>query len=93
MEGGEDAGKHLRSSVLDYYKTNPKFHADDRVIIRVYANVRGLSRTLKAAKIISEESTFDQFIAGFNKSHPLSDYIDAGAHKEAADSKLKGTSA
>ncbi|KIW15332.1 hypothetical protein PV08_05378 [Exophiala spinifera] len=90
MEGGEAAGKHLRSSVLDYYKTNPKFHADDRVIIRVYANVRGLSRTLKAAKIISDESTFDQFIAGFNKSHPLSDYVDAGVHKEAADSKLKG---
>ncbi|KAK6382184.1 hypothetical protein LTS17_004071 [Exophiala oligosperma] len=90
MEGGEDAGKHLRSSILDYYKTNPKFHADDRIIIRVYANVRGFARALKAAKIISEESTFDQFIAGFNKSHLLSDYIDAGPNKEAADSKLKG---
>jgi hypothetical protein len=76
--------------VLDYYKTNPRFHADDRIIIRVYANVRGLGRTYKAAKIIPEESVFDQFITGFNKSHPLSDYIDAGAHKEAADSKMKG---
>ncbi|KIW50044.1 hypothetical protein, variant [Exophiala xenobiotica] len=89
IEGGEDAGKHLRSAVLDYYKTNAKFHADDRIIIRVYANVRGLGRTYKAAKIIPEESIFDQFITGFNKSHPLSDYIDAGAHKEAADSKMK----
>ncbi|KAK7894882.1 hypothetical protein LTR67_005621 [Exophiala xenobiotica] len=92
IEGGEDAGKHLRSAVLDYYKTNARFHADDRVIIRVYANVRGLGRTYKAAKIIPEESVFDQFITGFNKSHPLSDYIDAGAHKEAADSKMKGLS-
>ncbi|OAP57473.1 hypothetical protein AYL99_08211 [Fonsecaea erecta] len=89
IEGGEEAGKHLRAAIVEYYKTNPRYRADDRVIIRVYANTRGLSRTYKAAKIISDENVFDLFTVGFNKSHPLSDYIDAGNHKEAADSKMK----
>jgi hypothetical protein len=88
--GGEDAGKHLRTAILDYHKTHPRYHADDRIIIHVYANCHGLGRTYKAAKIIPDESVFDQFMMGFNSSHPLSDYIDAGNRKEAADSKLKG---
>ncbi|OAL40066.1 hypothetical protein AYO20_00484 [Fonsecaea nubica] len=89
MGGGEEAGKHLRAAILEYYKTNSRYRADDRVMIRVYANAHGLSRTYKAAKIITEETVFDQFMVGFNRSHPLSDYIDAGSHKEAADSKVK----
>ncbi|KIY01382.1 uncharacterized protein Z520_02934 [Fonsecaea multimorphosa CBS 102226] len=89
LEGGEEAGKHLRAAILEYYKTNTRYHADDRVIIRVYANCHGLSRTYKTAKIIPDEIVFDQFMVGFNRSHPLSDYIDAGNHKEAADSKMK----
>ena len=28
-------------------------------------------------------------MTGFNRSHPLSDFVDAGHHKEAADSKMK----
>ncbi|EXJ85597.1 hypothetical protein A1O1_05963 [Capronia coronata CBS 617.96] len=89
LEGGEDAGKHLRTAVLNYYQTHAKYHADDRVVMRIYANAKGLGRTSKAAKIIPDESVFDQFMIGFNRSHPLSDFIDAGHHKEAADSKLK----
>ena len=88
--GGEDAGKLLRTAVLDYHKTHPRYHADDKIIIRVYANCHGLSRTFKAAKIIPDESVFENFLTGFNSSHPLSDYVDAGNRKEAADSKMKG---
>ncbi|EHY54563.1 hypothetical protein HRR83_004316 [Exophiala dermatitidis] len=89
LEGGEDAGKHLRTAVLEYYKTLSKYHADDRVVIRIYANSKGLGRAYKSAKLIPDESVFDQFMIGFNRSHPLSDFVDAGHHKEAADSKLK----
>ena len=92
LQGGEDAGKHLRTTILDYHKTNPRYHADDRIIIRVYANCQGLGKTFKAAKIIYDESLFTQFLVGFNSSHPLTDYVDAGSRKEAADSKMKGAS-
>ncbi|OCT53825.1 CCCH zinc finger DNA binding protein [Cladophialophora carrionii] len=89
LQGGEDAAKHLRAALLDYLKKTPRYHADDRIVIRVYANCRGLAKTYRAAKIIPDESVFEQFMIGFNNSHPLSDHIDAGNRKEAADSKLK----
>lgn len=91
MAGGEDAGKYLRIAVEAYHKLNSNFHPDDRIIIRAFANVLGSSRTYKAARTITDEVVFHQFIAGFNKSHPLSDFVDAGSHKEAADIKIKGT--
>lgn len=50
-----------------------------------------MSRTYKAVKLIPDESVFARFLVGFNSSHSLSDYVDAGNRKEAADSKLKGT--
>jgi hypothetical protein len=90
LEGGEDAGKLLRSAILDHHKKHSRYHADDRIIIHVYANCQGLARTYKAAKLIPDESVFDRFMVGFNNSHPLSLYGNAGNRKEAADSKLKG---
>jgi len=91
MEGGEVVGKRLRAAVQDYHKNNnANYHPDDRIVIRVFSNSRGLSRTYKAAKIIPDEVVFELFMTGFSKSHPLSDFIDAGNQKEAADSKMKG---
>lgn len=90
MEGGEDAGKHLRNAILEYSKSCHTYRADDRIFIWIYANARGLSRTYKAAKIIPDESVFELFMTGFNRSHQFSDFIDAGPHKEAADAKIKG---
>ena len=42
------------------------------------------------AKILPGSSQFDLFLRGFNKSHPLCDFVDAGNDKEAADGKIKG---
>jgi len=39
---------------------------------------------------LSSCSQLDLFVRGFNKSHPLCDFVDAGNDKEAADSKIKG---
>jgi hypothetical protein len=90
VAGGEDAGKHLRIAVEAYHRSNPNYHPDDRIVIRAFANVQGSGRTYKAARIVPDEAIFNQFIAGFNRSHPLSEFINAGAHKEAADTKIKG---
>lgn len=59
-------------------------------MIRVYANLRGLSKTYADKGILANTNAFSEFILGFNKAHPLCDFIDAGNHKEAADTKLKG---
>jgi hypothetical protein len=60
-----------------------------QVIIRVYANVKGLTKTYKEMELLSE-TTFDEFVRGFNMGDAMCDYIDAGNGKECSDEKVKG---
>lgn len=53
-------------------------------------NLHGLAKTLHEAGIVTSRATFHQFVQGFNKIHELSEIVDAGDLKEAADSKIKG---
>ena len=57
--------------------------------LTVYCNKRGLSETLVNAGVCSSEQ-FDEFVQGFNQASPLFSFVDVGAGKEAADSKIKG---
>jgi hypothetical protein len=52
--------------------------------------LRGLSKTYVDMGILPHINSFAEFVIGFNKAHPLFDFVDAGNHKEAADTKLKG---
>jgi len=60
-----------------------------QVIVRVYANIKGLAKTYKDSGIL-RESNFDEFVRGFNMGDPLCDYVDAGNGKECSDEKVKG---
>lgn len=60
------------------------------VIVRVYANVKGLAKTYRDLDILHEPDSFDEFVRGFNMGDVRCDYIDAGNGKECADVKLKG---
>jgi len=90
MTGGDEAAKLLRRSVFDYLRNDEGFTYDHKIVIRVYANIRGLSKTYSDMGILPNTTSFADFVLGFNKAHPLCDFIDAGNHKEAADTKLKG---
>jgi hypothetical protein len=93
IPGGDEAAKLLRKAVFEYLRYNDAdFKLDHKIVIRIYANLRGLSHTYAEKGILKNSSTFTDFVLGFNKAHPLCDFIDAGNHKEAADSKLKGRS-
>ncbi|KAF6513035.1 hypothetical protein HZS61_007293 [Fusarium oxysporum f. sp. conglutinans] len=60
------------------------------VMVRMYANLTGLSKTLcKSGLSGAEKRSFSSFAAGFNHSYGLADFIDAGELKENADFKLK----
>jgi hypothetical protein len=61
-----------------------------KVLIRVYANVKGMSKAYKDANILPEQHIFGEFVQGFNMAEPLCDFVDAGTGKECADEKLKG---
>lgn len=93
MSGGDAAAKGLQKAVFDYLRHEEDFAHDTKIVVRVYANFLGLSRTYVNKGILQRETTFADFVLGFNKSNPLCDFVDAGNHKEAADSKLKGLQA
>ena len=88
--GGDEAAKLLRRAVFEYLRYDEDFKHDYKIVIRVYANIRGLSKTYADKGILPSPVAFQEFVLGFNKAHPLCDFIDAGNHKEAADTKLKG---
>lgn len=93
MTGGEVAAKLLSNSVSEWLRPDKDFRLDHKIVLRVYANYRGLCKTyVNMSGILPDVNLFNDFVLGFNKAHPLCDFIDAGNHKEAADTKLKGTS-
>lgn len=60
-------------------------------MVRIYADVVGVSKSMSKAGLIgAEKRSLAPFIANFNRSKALFDYVDAGELKENADFKLRG---
>ena len=68
----------------------PSLDPNTKFLIRIYANVKGLSKVYKDSNLLPEYYSFEQFIQGFNMVEPLCDYVDAGTGKECSDNKIKG---
>jgi len=80
--GGKKSAERLYKLVYDSTGYIP--------IIRVFANVEGLSRNLKFAGLIPSGNVFRDFTVGFTdpvREHV--DFIDVGEGKELADEKIK----
>lgn len=91
LEGGKKAAQLLKQAVEQLLKSSdssaaPTHHL--QVIIRVYANLKGLSGTYNDMEVLSEH-TFSEFVSGFNMGDVLCDYVDAGSGKECSDEKVK----
>lgn len=87
-EGGSRAAKQLNDTIKDSLRR--KGLETCEVMIRVYANLTGLSKALcKNGLAGAEKRSLSSFTAGFNRSYGLADFIDAGELKENADFKLK----
>lgn len=91
--GGEEAAELLRTSIRKYLKDEvTDIQADVEPIVRVFANMRGLGKTLVDAKILENSEDLGRFVCGFNKKFTSFDFIDAGNGKECSDAKLKSLS-
>lgn len=92
--GGAAAAECLRRAVFDYLRGRGKgFEHNYKILIRLYANLRGLHKAYHHVQLPSPKSHVDavsDFVLDFNKSNPLSDFIDAGNNHGAADTKLRG---
>lgn len=86
--GGTNAARQLNDAIKASLRRKGLEHC--QVMVRVYANVAGLSKALaKAGLVGAEKRSFAPFIASFNRSSGLSDFVDAGELKENADFKLR----
>lgn len=88
--GGAAAAQQLLSDVKVYVKESLGMSAEYEVMVNVYANKKGLAKTLSEAGYISTESDLENFFCKFNQSHPLLHFLDCGYGKESADAKLRG---
>ncbi|KAL8853637.1 MAG: hypothetical protein Q9221_001448 [Calogaya cf. arnoldii] len=88
--GGEEAAELLRGSIRTYIQEHlPEIQVDMEPVVRVFANMRGLGKTLVDAQILDSSEDLGRFVCGFNKKFTSFDFIDAGNGKECSDSKLK----
>lgn len=91
MDGGKRTASLLKQAVeeeLQFSAPSTAHHV--QVIIRVYANVKGLAKTYKEIGILPQSESFDEFVRGFNMGDAMCDYVDAGNGKECSDEKVKG---
>jgi len=90
-KGGREAVHLLKiaatSHIQDIYDGPP---TNFRILIRVFANTKGLAKTYKDARILSDGKELESFMRGFNMADPHCEFIDAGDGKECSDRKLEG---
>lgn len=90
MDGGKKAASLLKQAVEADLQSIPLTAHHMNVVVRVYANVWGLSKTYADLEILPEQTMLNDFIRGFNMFNALFDYVDAGNGKECSDEKVKG---
>lgn len=62
-----------------------------RVMVRVYANLAGLSKTLAKTGLVGQEArSLATFTSSFTRAQDLFDFVDAGDKKDGADFKIRG---
>lgn len=87
-EGGSIAAQLLNDEINASLRKKGLEHC--QVMVRVYANVAGLSKALAKTGLVGGESrSLSPFIASFNRSYGLTEFVDAGDLKENADFKLR----
>lgn len=60
------------------------------VVIRAYANLRGLGKACIKNGLMRATADLSLFANGFTGRQPLFDFVDVGLGKERADHKVKG---
>ncbi|KAG7294126.1 hypothetical protein NEMBOFW57_004190 [Staphylotrichum longicolle] len=87
-EGGSAAAQALNDEVKASLRRKGLEHC--QVMVRIYANVFGLSKVLSKTGVVGADSrSLAPFIASFNRSYGLTEFVDAGQLKENADFKLR----
>lgn len=90
--GGSDGGERAAQGINEAVKRSLSRRGLDhcRIMVRVYANLAGLSKAFARSKLAGGEArSLAPFVASFNRSIDLFDFVDAGEFKEDADFKIR----
>lgn len=89
-DGGRRAADELLGQIKKYLKELGLQAGNTDVVVRAYANIRGLGRACVKSGGMEATTNLHQFASGFTGRQPLFDFVDVGDGKEKADQKIKG---
>ncbi|KAI6790124.1 hypothetical protein KC361_g8112 [Hortaea werneckii] len=87
-EGGQKAAQLLKDNINRSLRW--KGLEGCQIVVRVYANLVGLSKSLAKAGLAGKEKrSLATFAASFTRSNDLFDYVDAGESEDSASFKIR----
>lgn len=87
-QGGREGAQLLSCAANEFVAQTLPHLNNPKVLVRIYADVRGTAEALCKTGVIDKPALFDNFIRSFNSSKVLFDFVDAGGRKDAAVDKL-----
>ncbi|KAH7027905.1 uncharacterized protein B0I36DRAFT_328184 [Microdochium trichocladiopsis] len=88
-DGGERAAQYLKRAVRKYLADAGLRHEDVPILVRVYANLNDLSKSLRMSQITQSDDHMRIFAERFTNSSAEIDFVNVGKGKENADSKIR----
>lgn len=89
-KGGKDAADEMLAKVKDHLKSIKIYSEDMDIMVRAYANLKGLAQACVQSGKVKHVADLGLFAVGFTKRQALFDFVDVGAGKERADNKIRG---
>ena len=89
--GGKQAATVLQNAVQQWATDKViEYPKDTKVVVRIYANLKGLADVCTKAGLVTSPNTIEDFFRGFTRGKPLFDFVDVGYGKDRADLKVSG---
>ncbi|MCJ1310117.1 hypothetical protein MMC25_003778 [Agyrium rufum] len=92
--GGREAAARLTTFIREHVqqttisKTMPNIPSDYKIVVKIYANLRGLADAYFRSGVCAKPHVVEDFARGFTGAKQLFDFIDVGSGKDRADDKI-----
>ncbi|KAI0003604.1 hypothetical protein F4779DRAFT_601327 [Xylariaceae sp. FL0662B] len=89
IAGAERAAMKLKQAVRENLRDGGLGHDDIPILVRVYANLNDLAKSLRMSYIIDYDDEMRLFAEHFTNTRADFDFVNVGKGKENADSKMR----
>ncbi|KAI0888006.1 uncharacterized protein GGS22DRAFT_154795 [Annulohypoxylon maeteangense] len=89
VAGAERAAIKLKQAVRESLRDTGADLEDIPILVRVYANLMDLSKSLRLSRVIDYDDDMRLFAERFTNSRAEFDFVNVGKGKENADSKIR----